>query len=162
MMAALPPPQNGAGVTLPPLPASPASLVDITNAREYVGQLSSSKHVFADSVISLQLIMITDAIQPNAATDIDIGAAEANKAAVIFSHSHSGNAAPAWLTNLNATIQQIANDVVILQQWSEEMPIFLANSQAGTCGPLLNPTTMANGLAPLLSVANPQTQDELQ
>ena len=42
-MAALAPPLNNAGVPLPPVPANPASLVDITNAKEYVDRLSSYK-----------------------------------------------------------------------------------------------------------------------
>ena len=55
--------------------------------------------------------LITVAAIPNGAADIDIGAAEAYKAAVIFSHNPGGDAAPPWLANLNATVQQIAADV---------------------------------------------------
>ena len=40
---ALASPPNIAGEPLPPVPANPASLVDITNAKEYVDQLSSNK-----------------------------------------------------------------------------------------------------------------------
>ena len=42
-MAALAPPPNGFGVPVPPAPANPASLVDITNARQYTDHLVTSK-----------------------------------------------------------------------------------------------------------------------
>lgn len=48
---------------------------------------------------------------PNGAVDMEIGAAEAYRAAIIFSHNPGGNVAPPWLANLNATVQQIAADV---------------------------------------------------
>jgi hypothetical protein len=51
--------------------------------------------------------------------------------AVIFSHNPGGDAAPAWLVNLTVTINQIACDVVYLHQKANELPILLANSQAG-------------------------------
>ena len=122
----------------------------------------------------------------NAATANDIGQAEAYKTAVIFSHSPGGNAAPPWLANLTANVQQIANlaqqntanlanltaqvgqianDVAFLRQRTAELPIILANSQAGPRGPLYNPTLMQAqgwpGWAPLLAAPNPRTRDEL-
>ena len=45
----------------------------------------------------------------NAATTNNIGQAEAYRTAVIFSHSPGGNAAPPWLVDLTAQVQQIAN-----------------------------------------------------
>jgi hypothetical protein len=164
-MAALAPSLNGAGVPLPPNPENPPSLIDITNAKEYVDRLSFSKGQPSNSAHTILLIrfriLITAACQPNAATDGDIGAAEAYKTAVVLTHSPGANVAPPWLANLNATVQQIAADVAFLRRRSEEMPILLANSQAGTRGPLYNPTAMANGWAPYLVPPNPRTRDEL-
>ena len=54
------------------------------------------------------------------------------------------------------TVQQIVANVAFLRRRSEEMPILLANSQAGTPGPLYNPTAMANGWAPYLVPPNPR------
>ena len=51
-MAALTPPQNTAGVPLPPVPASPAFLADIINAKEYEDRLSSNKRETIDSLFS--------------------------------------------------------------------------------------------------------------
>jgi hypothetical protein len=47
-MAALAPPPNTAGVPLPPVPANPASSIDITLAKEYVDRLSSNKRETID------------------------------------------------------------------------------------------------------------------
>lgn len=47
-MAALAPPPNIAGVPLPPVPNNPASLADITNAKEYIDRLSSNKRETVD------------------------------------------------------------------------------------------------------------------
>jgi hypothetical protein len=55
-----------------------------------------------------QLMTAVSAVA-NAATTNEIGQAEAYKTAVIFSHSPGDNAAPLWLANLTANIQQIAN-----------------------------------------------------
>ena len=66
------------------------------------------------------------------------------------------------LANLTAQVGQIANDVAFLRQRSTELPIILANSQAGPRGPLYNPTLMqGQGWAPLLAAPNPRTRDEL-
>jgi len=66
------------------------------------------------------------------------------------------------IANLTADVQQIANDVAFLRQRTTELPIILANSQAGPRGPLYNPTLMqAQGWAPLLAAPNPRTRDEL-
>src|SRR5882724_7217008 len=73
IMATLTPSLNGAGVPLPPNPANPPSLADIKSAKEYIDWLSFSKG--------------QPAYQLNAATDGEIGAAEAYKMAVIFAHS---------------------------------------------------------------------------
>ena len=55
----------------------------------------------------------------NVATNFEIGAAELYRAAVIFSHNPGGNAAPAWLANLEANVHQIAADVheVSIYRW---------------------------------------------
>jgi hypothetical protein len=141
--------------------------------------------------------MSTVSAVAHAATTNDIGQAEAYRTAVIFSHSPGGNAAPPWLANLTANVQQIANltqqntanhanlaaqvgqmanqvgqianqvgqianDVAFLRQRTTELPIILANSQAGPRGPLYNPILMqAQGWAPLLAAPNPRTRDEL-
>jgi hypothetical protein len=105
--------------------------------------------------------MTTVSAVPNAATTNNIGQAEAYRTAIIFSHSPGGNAAPPWLANLTANVQQIANDVAFLRQRADELPIILANSQTGPRGPLYNPTLMAQGWAPLLAAPNPRTRDEL-
>ena len=80
-MAALTLSLNGAGVPLPPNPANPPSLIDITNAKEYVDRLFFSKGQPSNSAHTILLIrfqiLITVASQSNAATDGDIGAAEA-------------------------------------------------------------------------------------
>ena len=65
------------------------------------------------------------------------------------------------LGNLMVQVGQIANNVVLLQQSSTELPIILSNSRAGFSGPLYNPTQMAQGWAPLLAAPNPRTRDEL-
>ena len=68
----------------------------------------------------------------------------------------------ASIANLMAQVVQIANDVAFLRQRTTELPIILANSQAGPRGPLYNPTLMqAQGWAPLLAAPNPRTRDEL-
>ena len=68
----------------------------------------------------------------------------------------------ASIANLMAQVVQIANDVAFLRQRTTELPIVLANSQAGPRGPLYNPTLMqAQGWAPLLAAPNPRTRDEL-
>ncbi|KAF8163524.1 hypothetical protein B0H34DRAFT_672501 [Crassisporium funariophilum] len=152
-MAALTPPPNSVGISLPPTSANPTSLVDITNAKEYVERLSAHK-------IAVQP-------QPHAAIDADIGAAEAYKTALVFSLTPGADVAPPWLMNMNATIQQLAAnvqqlsaDVAHLRQRSDEQPILFANNIAGRRGTLFNPTTMRNGWA-LLGAPNPRTQDEL-
>jgi len=113
-MATLTPSLNGAGVPLPPNPANPPSLADIKSAKEYIDWLSFSKG--------------QPAYQLNAATDGEIGAAEAYKMAVIFAHSPVVDVAPPWLVNMNTTVQRIVADVAFLWQKSEEMPIQLVNS----------------------------------
>ena len=66
------------------------------------------------------------------------------------------------LANLTAQVGEIANGVAFLRQRSTELPIILANSQAGPRGPLYNPTLMqGQGWAPLLAAPNPRTRDEL-
>ena len=47
----------------------------------------------------------------NVATNLEIGAAELYRAAVIFSHNPGGNVAPAWLADLQANVQQITAHV---------------------------------------------------
>jgi hypothetical protein len=114
---------------------------------------------FLKALTNLECIQV--AAHPNAATNLEIGAAEAYKAAVIFSHSPGANVAPAWLLNLNATVQQIANDVADLRRKSDEiatdvadlrrksdeLPILLANSQVCRSGPL-QPNCYAEWLGP--------------
>src|SRR5271168_4553337 len=80
---------------------------------------------FLKALTNLECIQV--AAHPNAATNLEIGAAEAYKAAVIFSHSPGANVAPAWLLNLNATVQQIANDVADLRRKSDEIATDVAD-----------------------------------
>jgi hypothetical protein len=84
---------------------------------------------------STDLELTSVAGPPNAAIDTEIGAAEVYKAAVVFSHNPGGDAAPAWLANLTATVNQIAHnvahlchDVAYLHQKANELPILLGNS----------------------------------
>jgi hypothetical protein len=59
-------------------------------------------------------------------------------------------------------VGQMANDIASLRQRTTELPITLANSQAGPRGPLYNPILMqAQGWASLLAAPNPRTRDEL-
>ena len=160
-MAALALPLNAAGVPLPPIPGNPSLLSDISNAKEYIDRLAASKREPLFSTTSADLEVTSVAGQPNAATDAEIGAGEVYKAAVVFSHNPGGNVAPAWLANLTATVNQIALDVAYLRQKADELPILLANSQAGARGPLFNPTVLQNGWAPLLTAPNPRSRDEL-
>ena len=56
--------------------------------------------------------MIAADIMPNAGLDVQIGAAELYRSAILFSHNPGGdNGMPAWLANLNANVQQIADDM---------------------------------------------------
>ena len=141
-MAALAPPLNTAGVPLPPVPANPASLVDITNAKEYIDQLSSNKCETNDFlgtcwlINQLQSITTVSAIA-NAATTNDIGQADTYRTAVIFSHSPGGNAAPPWLVNLTMNVQQIANST---QQNTANFTNLTTNVQQNTAD-LTNLTT---------------------
>lgn len=48
-----------------------------------------------NALLGLKLIVVS--CQPNAATDIEIGAAEICKAAVVFAHFPGGDAGPPWL-----------------------------------------------------------------
>jgi hypothetical protein len=144
--------------------------------------------VFAHPLTAQKLIDSWVAGHPNNAVDLEIGAAEAYRAAVIFSYNPGGNVVPPWLANLNANVQQIAadvnqvradhcrlkfiwppaadvqqirGDIAHLRQRSDELPIMLANSQVGPRGHLFNPTAIANGWAPLLVAPNPTSRDEL-
>ncbi|KAF8529715.1 hypothetical protein BU17DRAFT_79801 [Hysterangium stoloniferum] len=111
-------------------------------------------------------------ISQNPATNQEVGLAEVYKTALIFQCA-PGPVEPPWLQAFQANIQQnfqqiahnlaairddiaaIRNDIALLRQ---EQPILLANSQAGTKGPLYNP--VQNGWV-LLAAPNPVTKDEL-
>jgi hypothetical protein len=67
----------------------------------------------------------------------------------------------ARVDNLTATVNQMVHDVAYLRQKADEHPILLANSHAGACGPLFNPTVLQHGWAPLLTAPNPRSRDEL-
>jgi hypothetical protein len=111
-MNPLNPPHNDFGIPLPQAPGNPASLADITNARAYSDRLMSFKSEYPHTRSLPKLINIIVAGRvPNDEVDSEIGAAEAYKTAVIFSHSPGGDVVPPWLANLNATVQQIAADV---------------------------------------------------
>ena len=62
---------------------------------------------------------------------------------------------------MRADLQQNMVDIAHLRQRSDELPIILTNSQAGPRGLLFNPTAIVNGWAPLFTVPNPRTRDEL-
>ncbi|KAI9508545.1 hypothetical protein F5148DRAFT_1283922 [Russula earlei] len=164
---ALVPPPNGAGVQTPPLPATPPTLVDITNANEYVDTLSLSKRT----------------AYPGAASNAEIGAAEVYKAAIVFSHRPDENVAPVWLANLHAMVQNIntevgnmnarlaviqndvavikndvavvRNDVAFLRRHAEEMHILLANSRAGPHEPPITPLSPNECIASALNMGLP-------
>ena len=169
-MAALTLPLNAAGMPLPPIPGNPSLLSDISNAKDYIDRLAASKREPFFSTTSADLEVTSVVGQPNAATDAEIGAGKVYKAAVVFSHNPGGDVAPAWLANLTATVNQIARDVAHLRQKADELPILLANSQAGgpwalsltqlsyrTVGsphplPLSNPEAETNSLCLLVSL----------
>ncbi|KIK09546.1 hypothetical protein K443DRAFT_671449, partial [Laccaria amethystina LaAM-08-1] len=62
------------------------------------------------------------------------------------------------LNNIQGQIQQNAAEV---REKFDQLPIIIANSQAGNHGALRNPTQVVNGWAPHLVPPNPQTRDEL-
>jgi hypothetical protein len=43
--------------------------------------------------------------------DLEIGAAEVYRTAIMFSHNPDGNGAPPWLAILNENVQRITDDV---------------------------------------------------
>ncbi|EDR09654.1 uncharacterized protein LACBIDRAFT_318942 [Laccaria bicolor S238N-H82] len=153
-MAALLPPLNVAGVAVPPAPANPPVLTDITNALEYVERLSASK----------------TANPAQLAINTEIGTAEAYKAAVI---SSAANIVPPWVANILAAINQLQVDINQIQAANipaainqlqadvnnlhvnmnnlqattnniqanmEKLPIWFANNHAGALSPLRDPT----------------------
>ncbi|KAI9508544.1 hypothetical protein F5148DRAFT_1195363 [Russula earlei] len=66
------------------------------------------------------------------------------------------------LQNIEERVQNIQDDVAFLRRHVEEMPILLANSQAGTRGRLYNPTiALVGGWAPLMEAPNPVNRDAL-
>ena len=79
---ALAPPVNAVGVIQSPVPANPASLLDIANAKDYVERLSASKREPASKGLKpglpLALISLPDLPQARAipTTDAEIGEAE--------------------------------------------------------------------------------------
>jgi hypothetical protein len=97
--------------------------VDIANAKDYVvDRLTASKA----------------AGHANCATDAEIASAEIYKSAVIFSHTPA-QAGPPWLTQIANNIAQMTTSIVQLTNSIDRLPTLLANIQAGTMGPLLNP-----------------------
>ena len=66
------------------------------------------------------------------------------------------NAVQATVNAVQATVNNMNIRFVVTQA---EQPILLANSQAGTQGPLYDPTAPANWLR--LAAPNPTTRDEL-
>lgn len=89
------PPNNAAGVLLPPNPQNPPILGDVSNAQDYIKRLNSSRR--------------SGLVQP--ATPTEIGQAEAYKAAVLFSSQPAGNIAPQWLQALVANITSLTADM---------------------------------------------------
>ncbi|PPQ71436.1 hypothetical protein CVT26_011133 [Gymnopilus dilepis] len=74
----------------------------------------------------------------------------------------------AQIPQLVATTQHLTGEIAALRldinrlfDKTNELPILLANSQAGNRGVLYNPTALANGWAPPLAHPNPATRDEL-
>lgn len=120
--------------------------------------------------------------QAQCATPEEVGQAEAHKAALIFA-INPDNAAPPWLSGLLEKVDKLTTDVATMQktldrmetkvdkiqetsqqlvQAGKELPILLANGNAGPRGPLLDPTQVVDGFAPPLLAPNPTTRDQLR
>ena len=94
--------------------------------------------------LSFQLeSMIPVSAVANADTTNNIGQAEAYRTAVIFSHSPGGNAAPPWLADLTAQVQQIANST---QQNTVDLANLTAQVQQNTVN-LANLTAQVGQIA---------------
>ncbi|KAF8888175.1 hypothetical protein CPB84DRAFT_1749573 [Gymnopilus junonius] len=161
---------DDSGIPLPPVPANPAVLSDITNAHDYIERLRSSR----------------SSGHSHAATNDDVGAAEVFKTAVLFSHTPGPNAAPLWAAQLIATVDQIAANVAqlapviapipalvagvahipvlvnsvdrlteriqVLEQRVDELPIIFSNATAGPQGHAIQSITwMGSSIAGSLS-----------
>ncbi|KAF8163476.1 hypothetical protein B0H34DRAFT_695601 [Crassisporium funariophilum] len=170
-------------------------LSDITIAKNFLERLLPSKYP-ANSAMSSDITIAKNFVErllpskftahPQAATDAEMGAAEAYETAVVFSYAPVGDVAPPWAVDMQATmqqlvtntgqqfqqlqqqlqqlqlqIQQLANSVANQQQKFEELPALLVNSQATLRTPLRNPTAMHNGVAPVLAPPNPRNLHEL-
>jgi len=95
---------------------------------------------------------------PITATRDEIALAETYKTALVF--AQNPQAAPAWLAQLMATVNQISQDVADLRTKSAEQPAILYNSRAGPNEPLYDPIAYGQGLG-YVPLAHPATRDEL-
>lgn len=123
---------------------------------------------------SQHLSLRTELKQTQSATTEEIGRAEAHKANLVFK-ANEDDAAPPWLADLlkdvaalRSTMERVEKKVDKLEETGQklvqagrELPIMLANGNAGPRGPLLDPTQVVDGLAPLLTAPNPTTRDQL-
>ena len=157
-MAALIPPPNTIGVNLPPVPHNPAILSDITNAKEYTERLSHIKCELHNSMLQVSAIHnLLTAGNPNVPNASDeIGAARAYESAVIFSHNPGPGAAPAWLAQLVANIdnmnQNIANmnqNIANMNQNIANMNQDIANTNQNIANMNLNMDRMTQDIAAL-------------
>ncbi|KAF8800156.1 hypothetical protein BYT27DRAFT_7263300 [Phlegmacium glaucopus] len=129
-MAAPIPPNNQAGVPLPPNPHDPVIHDDIAQAHNYLQALAWTRA----------------GPHQNPATDQEIALAEVYKSTLVFSCAPAA-AAPPWLAAIHADIQHMTNNIATLSnninqllQKSDEQPKLLVNSSAGICEPLYDPT----------------------
>ena len=68
----------------------------------------------------------------------------------------------ATLNNMQGTLNNVQVDIQNLRTKFDQLPILIANNQAGTLGPLRDPTqVLPNGFAPHLNPPHPRTRDEL-
>jgi hypothetical protein len=110
------PPHNDAGVLIPPVPANPPSLFDITNSKDYVQRLikSKGKCLCPCRVLVVNLAdlgSISASRSEIHATDDEIGAAELFHHESVLKASLGGDAAPPWLAHLINTVDQIQETV---------------------------------------------------
>ncbi|KAJ3517312.1 hypothetical protein NLJ89_g575 [Agrocybe chaxingu] len=176
-MAIVPPP-NASGIPPPPNPVDPVTYEDIAAARKYLEDLSwtqanpahqtpatadvvgkaeayRSSLVFAVDQGPAAPAWLQDLTASINAIRVDVTAMRGN----INTMQANINTLQADFTTMQANFNAMQGDVAQLLQRSDEQPVLLANSRAGTREPLYDPTQLqGNWAAPLV---RPQHRDDL-